>query len=84
MDEKEKQVLSAYLTWSESEVGIIMLRDLQETYGMQISHTAGDPCTTAFREGERAAGLIYPLRMIAKAIEVLRNPQPKEGEKDEG
>ena len=78
--EKEKQVLAAYLAWSESEVGEIMLRDLRETYEMKISHVAGDPCTTAFHEGERAAGLIYPLRMIERAIEVLR--QTKEGEKD--
>ncbi len=80
VDDKEKIVLSAYLTWFESPQGEVMLKDLEETYGMQISHTAGDPCTTAFREGERAAGLIYPKRMIQRAIEMIRQPQTKEGE----
>ena len=83
MDEREKQTLMAYLTWSESEVGIIMLRDMETTYQRKSSFVAGDPFLSAFREGERK-GYLNILDTIERAKELLRNPQPMEGGKDNG
>ena len=62
----------AYRDVFSSGSGVIVLVDLEKSYGKRSSHTPGDPYQTAFKEGERN---VY-LKILA-AIELGKTASSK-------
>jgi hypothetical protein len=55
--EPHEKLAQAYRNAFTSESGRVVLDDLRKAYGRRSSFVAGDPCVTAFHEGERGVYL---------------------------